>query len=167
MRPPPLHIAGRYWRVLSPRWAHAPLSGEGAKIRGGRWNPKGTAALYMSATLNTAVAEYQQDIGWRPGTFVAYDVDMPDIADLTDAATRHALDVAGDALLEAWKHVLLVERREPACWTIVRRLLEQSFRGAVVPSAAASGGRNLVLWQWDASSVQAFDPNGDLPPMPG
>jgi RES domain-containing protein len=33
------------------------LSGEGARLRGGRWNPPGVATLYGSITDNTALEE--------------------------------------------------------------------------------------------------------------
>ena len=102
--PDPITVRGRYWRVLAPRWAHAPLSGEGAARHGGRWNPRGTQALYMSADLTTAVAEYEQDLGCRPGTFVAYDVAVDGVVDLRGTAI----------VMEPWKTILLVERQIPA-----------------------------------------------------
>lgn len=54
--------------MLAPKWAHRPLSSEGAALRGGRWNEPGRQALYMSEDFVTAVAEYEQDLGIRPGT---------------------------------------------------------------------------------------------------
>jgi RES domain-containing protein len=134
-------------------------------MHGGRWNPRGTPALYMSATLDTAVAEYQQELGYRPGTFVAYDIDIPGIVDLSDPASQAALEIAPEALLQPWKHTLLVEGREPAGWAVARRLIEEGFYGALVPSAAAAG-TNMVLWQWTLSTttVRVLDPQADLPP---
>jgi hypothetical protein len=62
--------------MLAPKWAHEPLSGAGAATRGGRHNEAGMPALYMSGQFATAVAEYEQDLGIRPGTLCAYDADV-------------------------------------------------------------------------------------------
>jgi RES domain-containing protein len=63
-------ISQRCWRILAPKWAHDPLSGDGAARFGGRFNPKGIPALHVSESIDTAFAEYQQDLLVRPGTFV-------------------------------------------------------------------------------------------------
>lgn len=45
------------WRIVKP--AHAPdaFSGRGAKLYGGRWNPRGTAVVYASSSLSLATLE--------------------------------------------------------------------------------------------------------------
>ena len=153
--PDPIALRGRFWQVLAPRRAHDPLSGAGAARFGGRWNPKGVPALYMSMELPTAVAEYEQDLGIRPGTFVAYDVDISGIADLRTTGI----------ILEPWKQVLLVEHRTPGGWLLTERLIADGAAGILVPSARMPGGSNLVLWRWNDSrdrSVRALDPQTDL-----
>ena len=42
---------GKLYRSLNPVFAREPLSGEGARRHGGRFNPKGTPALYCSYRL--------------------------------------------------------------------------------------------------------------------
>ncbi|WP_439546652.1 RES domain-containing protein [Sandarakinorhabdus sp.] len=37
-----------FHRYLTPRWSHAPLSGAGAALHGGRFNRPGVPALYLS-----------------------------------------------------------------------------------------------------------------------
>jgi len=88
------HVAvrGRFWRMLAPRWAFDPLSGAGAARAGGRWNAPGQAALYLSNSHATAIAEYQQDLP-RPGTLTAYDVDAQAILDLADPSVQQAIGV--------------------------------------------------------------------------
>ena len=115
--PPAVRLRGRLWRMLAPKWAHAPLSGEGAAKRGGRFNPPGIAALYMSGDFVTAIAEYEQDLGIRPGTLCAYQVDLAGIVDLCDPATRLAARVETTDLACAWKHIALVLRQRPPTWT--------------------------------------------------
>jgi RES domain-containing protein len=156
---------GRYWRILSPRWAHAPLSGEGAARHGGRWNRPGDAALYLSAEIETAFAEYQQEFGVRPGTFAAFDVKGATVADLGDNETLQALGVGPADLLCPWKQIAFVNKGTPPTWLICDRL-RADVDGLRVPSAQYVGGFNLVLWRWNtdgAPSVGVHDPRGELP----
>jgi RES domain-containing protein len=152
--------------VLTPRWAHRPLSGEGAARNGGRWNAKGTPALYLSAELTTAVAEYEQDIGIRPGTFCAYDVNVDGVLDLTSDAVLGSLGIDPAERFAPWKTILLVERRMPPGWLIAERLTGLGANGVLVPSVRPTGGTNLVLWRWNdrpGRGVVALDPQTDLP----
>lgn len=161
IRPRPLD--GRFWRILSPRWAHDPLSGAGAARHGGRWNRPGVATLYLSREVETAFAEYQQEIGTRPGTFVAYDVAAARIYDLTDAGVREKLDVPEEALLAPWKRIAFVDGKTPGSWGHADLLAKQAD-GVLVPSAMREGGTNLVLWRWNQgrAAVSFHDPMDDL-----
>lgn len=161
----PISVARRYWRMLAPKWAHDPLSGAGAALRGGRFNPPGTPALYMSEQFSTAVAEYEQDLGIRPGTLCAYDVRSERIADLADAGVLEMLGVDAATLRAPWKHVAFVEKRPPPTWSLCDLLLRENIDGIRVPSVQAVGF-NLVLWRWNvegAATVVALDPLRDLP----
>lgn len=134
-------LAGRFWRMLGVRWQHRPFD-SGSHLTGGRWNPIGTPALYLSADYNTAIAEMHQDI-IRPGTLVAYDVEAAAIADLTTA------DSAITACL--WRDIYAVQKGMPPSWTLARQLIAGGAEGALVPSVQSRGGRNLVLWRWHAA----------------
>jgi RES domain-containing protein len=59
-----------FYRALRPAWSFKPLSGAGAARNGGRWNAKGTPALYLAEDPMTALAEYNQDFSFRrmPGS---------------------------------------------------------------------------------------------------
>ncbi len=46
------------WRLTRQIHAENPLTGEGARRFGGRWNHVGTPVVYASATLSLAVLEY-------------------------------------------------------------------------------------------------------------
>lgn len=157
-------VARRYWRMLAPKWAHDPLSGAGAALRGGRFNPPAMPALYMSEEFSTAVAEYEQDLGIRPGTLCAYDVKAGRIVDLDDARTLRALGIDAAVLRAPWKYIAFVEKRAPATWSIAERLTNLGVDGIRVPSVQAAGF-NLVLWRWNiegAAKVAALDPLGEL-----
>jgi RES domain-containing protein len=98
--------------MLAPRWAFDPLSGAGAARAGGRWNVPGQAALYLSDSHATAIAEYQQDLP-RPGTLTACDVDAQAILDLADLSVRQAIGL-GDSLLKLpCKYMRDVEHLRP------------------------------------------------------
>lgn len=46
------------WRVSRKAHAENPLSGEGARLHGGRWNFVGVPVVYTSQSLSLAVLEY-------------------------------------------------------------------------------------------------------------
>ncbi|MDR5760580.1 RES domain-containing protein [Caballeronia sp. LZ035] len=45
------------WRVTTERFADSSFSGEGARLYGGRWNPKGLALVYTAQTQSLALLE--------------------------------------------------------------------------------------------------------------
>jgi RES domain-containing protein len=120
----------------------------------------------MSADLATAVAEYEQELGIRPGTFCAYDVDVAGVADLRrpEVLTAHGIDP--DVRFAPWKNILLVEKRTPPGWDAADQLIAGGMAGILVPSTRLPGGTNLVLWRWNDRAdrmVTALDPQRDLP----
>ena len=161
-----VRIRRRCWRVLAPKWAHAPLSGAGAARHGGRYNLPGMEALYLSEDLLTAVAEYEQELGIRPGTFCAYEVDVRGVVDLANDRVRATLRITLEDLLGPWQEIAFVRGEEPLTWTLAQRLQVQGCVGARVPSAVLPDAANLVLWRWNDAPerrVTAHDPLGDLP----
>lgn len=138
----------RAWRIVSPRWASAPLAGDGAARHGGRWNRPGAPALYLSEAVETAFAEYQQELGVRPGTFIAYEIVGARFADLTDARILAEFGIPAAGLLAPWKEAAFVRRDDPTTWVLADRLASL-FDGVRVPSAQYDGGVNLVLWRWN------------------
>lgn len=45
------------WRIVKEKHAAAAFDGEGAKRYGGRWNPRGLAAVYLGGSLSLAALE--------------------------------------------------------------------------------------------------------------
>ena len=45
------------WRLVTPRFAKSAFSGEGARLYGGRWNPKGVPLVYTAASRSLAMLE--------------------------------------------------------------------------------------------------------------
>ncbi len=46
-----------FFRIVQARWAHDAMSGEGARIAGGRWNPPGLPAVYLAESRALAALE--------------------------------------------------------------------------------------------------------------
>lgn len=55
-----MRYRGLLYRALNPIHARFPLSGEGARSHGGRFNPKGMSALYTAQSVMTAIREANQ-----------------------------------------------------------------------------------------------------------
>ena len=114
----------------------------------------------------TAVTEYEQDLGIRPGTFCAYEVEVAGIVDLVDPSVREGAGVSDADLLAPWKELWLLHHQEPPGWPLQDRLLALDVAGLCVPSARDPRGVNLVLWRWNdvpRRHVTALDPSRDLP----
>jgi RES domain-containing protein len=160
-----LRFEGRCFRGHDPGWSFSPISGEGAKITGGRFNPPGKAMLYLATSIETAIGECMQGFANRmpPLTICEYDVDCEAIADLSTAAGRKALKVVLKALSCPWKG------KPVPSWEVAADLEVQGFAGMLVPSffaGATAKHINLVLWDWsDAppNMVKVHDPSARLP----
>jgi RES domain-containing protein len=160
-------IEARFWRMIRVPWQRDPLSGEGARLYGGRWNAKGVAALYLGASHDVAIAEYHRGLP-KPGTLVPYDVRSPAIADLTDGAGRpRDTDVAAAVRCD-WTARMRAGETPPS-WALAERLMRAGASGALVPSVQHRGGTCLVLWRWhdaitpgEGAAVTVLDPMGDL-----
>lgn len=163
---PTITVKDRVWRVLAPRWAQAPLSGNGAAVNGGRFNRPGVAAFYTSFDLMTAIVEYQQEFGARPGTFCPYDASIRPIVDLTDGKLLSTLKITTADLNCPWKEIAWVKNQDPPTWLLADRLIGDGVAGIKVPSSQHPIGFNLVLWKWADAKTRAMtvlDPIGDLP----
>lgn len=152
--------------MLAPKWASQPLSGAGAARHGGRFNEPGLKALYISEDYITAISEYEQDLGIRPGTLCAYDVDVKGVVDLTDSQVQAACAVTPATLNCAWKQIWLVQKQRPPTWDLVAGLIAAEYAGVRVPSVRHFSGANIVLWQWNDHPdryITVLDPRSDLP----
>lgn len=146
------------------------MSGDGAAVRGARFNPKGVPALYLGLSIMTAVKEANQGFAHRidPCVLCSYEIDCEDVVDLTSEQGRGEYSVGLDAMSCAWATALANGDR-PASWSIYERFRAQGIAGVLVPSFAPGAGAkdiNLVLWDWGADvphQVTVFDPSGRLP----
>lgn len=108
----------RLWRIgsaLHPVW-----SGEGARLKGGRWNQKGTPAIYAATSYASAVLEIlvHGNIGRVPRGFRYVTIDVPDDAGVErvapdavpgwDAIPARASCVFGEAWLRGREALVLL-----------------------------------------------------------
>lgn len=122
------------WRVVTPRFAEAAFTGEGARRYGGRWNPKGVPLVYTAESQALAVLEILvQDEPLR-ARYVLIPAHFPD--DL-------ALDrITADRLPPDW--------RSPEARGELQKRGADWVRGGTsavlaVPSAVIPAGTNYLL----------------------
>jgi len=165
-----LRFRATCYRAHDPKWSFKPLSGDGAAIHGGRFNPKGVPALYLSLSIETAIREANQGFAFKidPYVLCSYEIDCEDVIDLRADADRRAQSVTLDVLACAWFGDAK-EGRVPASWQLARMFIARDAAGILVPSFAPGAtplDQNLVLWRWGSSlphQVTVFDPSGRLP----
>ncbi len=111
------------WRVTSPKYAATPeevLSGEGARLYGGRWNSKGTAVVYLGNSLAQASMEQLVHLG-RADVMRSYvkmsvsfdeklmtHIDLDDLPDdWADETMASSVQAVGDAWVKNEDSVIL------------------------------------------------------------
>ncbi len=167
---PVFRFTGTVYRAHHPKWAYKPLSGEGAKRYGGRFNRPETPALYTSLDLTTAWMEAQQGFPFKaqPMTIVTYQVDCTDIIDLNDPKTLSVLDSTPAELACAWEDLASL-KQQPPTWRLATRLQSLGILGLKCRSFApgcTEQNQNLVLWQWSnitPNSIRVIDDFKRLP----
>ena len=165
-----MRFQGVAYRGHDPKWSFRPLSGDGAAIHGGRFNPRGVPALYLALDLVTAVNEANQGFARKidPLVLCSYEIDCEDIIDLRTEADQAAQGASAAEIACGWM-LIAKAGREPPSWALARRLIGGGAAGALVPSFAPGAGAsaaNLVLWTWTdrrPHRVGVHDPSGRLP----
>ena len=148
--PPTTPIAG--WRICKREYAE--LDGEGARLYGGRWNPRGVAAVYGSLTPETAMAETLAHAAYyhlpvhsaMPRTFVAIEFSLSKVLDLTDGSVRQALRVSDKRMLKCDWRSEVRNGRTPITQAIAAAAYGSGLEGLLAPSSAHAGGLNLIVF---------------------
>ncbi|SFH86624.1 RES family NAD+ phosphorylase [Planctomicrobium piriforme] len=130
------------------------ISGEGSRKFGGRWNPPGIAAVYLSLSPETAMAETLAHFQYRgipvsaamPRVFVSVSVRLSQVVDITQKTISQRLQVSNRALLESdWRKIMTRDSLPPS--QLVGQAAEAAgVEGLLVPSAASRFGKNLIIF---------------------
>jgi len=146
---------GKLFRALNPAFAREPLSGRGAAIYGGRFNPKGVPTLYLSLSVMTALREANQIGNLQPTTLVSYDAAIDAIFDCRDSEALAAESMTADALAAPTWRDEMKAAGEAKTQGLARRLMKAGHSGLLVRSfapGASADDMNLVLWRWGDSA---------------
>lgn len=153
---------GLLYRALNPFYARDPLSGRGAALYGGRFNARGTPALYTSLSPDTAIREANQVGTLQPTMLVAYAAEIAPVFDSRDTAALAKRGLSAAALAATdWRDRARLEGVAPT-QAFARTLVEDGFTGILVSSfakGATAHDLNLVLWRWDGALSVVDDDN--------
>jgi RES domain-containing protein len=163
-----MRFQGALYRALNPIYAREPLSGRGAELYGGRFNRKGTPALYTSVSVMTALREANQVGSLQPTTLVSYDADIERVFDSRDDAALQAEGMDAAALADATWRNQMKATGEAKTQAFARRLVTAGYHGLLIRSfapGATNNDLNLVLWNWSnalPSRLTLIDDEGRL-----
>ena len=156
------------YRALNPIYARDPLSGEGSRRHGGRFNPKGMPALYTSLSVMTALREANQIGTLQPTTLVAYEANIGPIFDSTDLAELSAQGLTeADLAADDWR-LRMIETGKAPTQEFAERLKASGYAGLRVKSFAKGASHddlNIILWVWGQNlpaRVRLVDDEGRL-----
>lgn len=158
----PIAFEGTLYRALNPVWAHEPLSGQGAAFHGGRFNPKGWPALYLSLDPLTALREANQVGDLQPTTLVAYRVTIERIFPGDDPSALSEFEITPKEIAgSGWRDAMRRGGEAPT-QRLARTLVFRGYQALLSPSFARGArpeDRNVVVWLWgsDPATLVAID----------
>lgn len=128
------------YRIQKQRFVPTTLSGEGARLYGGRWNPEGVPLVYTSASPELALLETLVHLDGTPFS------DLPPYVLVTIAVPDAVIETIAEAdLPPGWQH-------QPAPTELARFLLPRlqpgnPYVGFAVPWVVLPGSpsRNVLL----------------------
>lgn len=139
-----------------------PLSGAGARLHGGRWNPPDSfATLYLALDRDTTVREFARLAarqGRAPEDFLPrrmyrYELMLGAVLDLRDAAARASLELADADLLAA---------DAARCREVGEAAHYLGLEAILAPSATGSGTVLAVFFERLAPESQVRDVGHEL-----
>ena len=122
------------WRITTARFVTSAFTGEGARLYGGRWNPKGYPIVYTAESRSLALLEMLVQDDPLRANYVLVPAHIPDELSITTIQTQE--------LPEDWRNLSMRDRLQ----TIGKDWLT-SMRSAImsVPSAVLPAERNYLI----------------------
>ena len=122
------------WRITSSRRARTAFSGDGARLYGGRWNPKGVPLVYVAESRALAMLEMLVQDEPLAARYVVIPAALPEGLRIEQVDPRR--------LPADWRSPRRVEgtRGIGAAWAASRRTV-----ALAVPSAVVPGDANYLL----------------------
>lgn len=160
--------SGVVYRWASPRYANQDdlLTGVGSKTAGGRWNPpRSFPTVYSSLDPHTALDEVLAHFRYygfpiecaMPRVSVSVRARLVRVLDLIDGKTRSALRISERRMLdEPWRDEQKAGR-EALTQALGRVGHELGWEAFLVPSAARSGGVNLIIFPANLARRSSLD----------
>jgi RES domain-containing protein len=165
----PARFEGPAYRHLGP--AYHPLSGEGARVHGGRWNPPDSfPVLYLATTLESVIAEFYRlaERAARPPEDLLprhlrlYHVELQRVLDLSDEGNRLTIGVSSTEIRA---------ENTARCQAIGDAAHYAGFEAVLAPSATRVG-ESLAIFSARLQAGSVVEPEGfevwnDLPHLAG
>lgn len=153
---------GQLYRALNPVYAREPLSGRGAELYGGRFNTRGTPALYTALDPATALREANQAGSLQPTVLVSYRADLGPIFDTRVSKNLGKRGVSARILADPGWRAAMLEGRAVPTQIFARGLVSEGFAGLLIRSYAKGASErnlNIVLWRWacDGCALEVID----------
>ncbi len=148
---------GDVYRLAHPKYAGPSdfISGAGAKLNGGRWNPPfGVPTLYAASSPELATEEtfaMARKFGFAPRKLLprvtrAIYVRVSRLVDTTDGHIRKSLVVSRQRMLDTDWRQANAQGEEALTQAIGRAAAETGLEGLIVASAARPDEFNLVIF---------------------
>jgi RES domain-containing protein len=124
----------RVWRLVAPHHVAGAMSGEGAALYGGRWNPVGQRMVYAADSLALATLELVVHLTGAKVTYTAIEFDVPD---------RSVVKLDPARLKRRWADDASATQRIGRDWMESAASLALAVPSALVDGR--SGERNVLL----------------------
>jgi RES domain-containing protein len=155
-KPEGISVEQDFFRSAPPKYASARhlISGQGAKLTGGRWNQRGVATIYLSDTPELALAESLAYARYRkaritsgfPRTFAAMHVKLSNVLDLTDGAVRRQLRISQRRMVATDWRKQISRGLVPLTHLLGQAAFDVGFEAHLVASATGYSGTNIAIF---------------------